>query len=137
MSFITWRENLGRPECPYMKRWVINFGLFAIRLHKWTASDDDRYLHDHPWNFLIFVLKGRYTDIYKITENTTSGNILCAGRVYFRKAEYRQFFSSEQSPVWTLVISGHKKRKWGFWVNGKFKKANKYFFEHAKLPCDL
>ena len=137
MNFITWGENLGRPECPYMKRWVINFWMFAIRLHKWTASDDDRYLHDHPWNFLIFVLKGQYTDIYKITENTTSGKILCAGRVYFRKAEYRHFVNIEQSPVWTLVISGHKKRKWGFWVNGKFKKANKYFFEHAKLPCDL
>jgi len=117
-----------------MRRWVINFGLFAIRLHKWTASDDDRHLHDHPWNFIIFVLKGWYADITNTEQS--KGEILVAGDIVFRKAEHKHFVSvSAGGPVWTLLLTGPQKRKWGFWVNGKFKKANKYFFEHKKHPC--
>ncbi len=60
---IRWKEPLGRPECPYMYRWVFNFGLFSIRVHHWLRSDDKRFFHDHPWSFISIVLKGGYTDV--------------------------------------------------------------------------
>lgn len=60
---IIWGQELGDPECPYMKRWVLNFGKFAIRLHHWIGSDDPRNFHDHAWDFYTFVLKGGYTDV--------------------------------------------------------------------------
>lgn len=61
---ITWGQRVGREECPYLRRWVLNLGrLGSIRLHHWYASDDDRALHDHPWWFATLVLKGGYADV--------------------------------------------------------------------------
>jgi len=60
---IIWGQELGDPECPYLKRWVLNFGKFAIRLHHWMGSDDPRNMHDHAWGFWTFVIKGGYTDV--------------------------------------------------------------------------
>lgn len=63
MNFITWREQLGDPECPYAERWILNFGpLGSIRLHRWFRSDDKRAKHDHPSDFVTLVLKGGYVD---------------------------------------------------------------------------
>lgn len=39
-KIIAWAEPLGRPECPYARRWVLNLGVFAIRIHHWIKSDD-------------------------------------------------------------------------------------------------
>lgn len=60
---IRWAEPLGKPECPYMFRWVFVFFGFSIRLHHWIRSDDKRFFHDHPWSFITLVLKGQYTDV--------------------------------------------------------------------------
>lgn len=64
MKLLTWKEPLGRPECPYMVRWVLNLGpLGSIRLHHWWRSDDRRAKHDHPADFVTLVLKGSYDDL--------------------------------------------------------------------------
>lgn len=60
---ITWGQRCGLPECPYLRRWVFNFGVGSVRVHHWTGSDDSRHLHDHAWWFLTFVVRGGYTDV--------------------------------------------------------------------------
>src|SRR4051812_20885395 len=60
---IRWNEPLGKPECPYLKRWVFVFFGYSIRIHHWIRSDDKRFFHDHPWGFLTIVLKGSYIDV--------------------------------------------------------------------------
>lgn len=126
------RQRLGRPECPYMERWVLNLGLFSIRLHHWFRSDDKRAEHDHPSWFLTLILKGSYTD---------QGELLTPGTVRFRRATYRHVVDVTSGGVWTLLIFGRKTRDWGFWVrraSGKLKwtKSNKYFLENGHHPCD-
>jgi hypothetical protein len=37
---------------------------------------------------------------------------------------------------WTLLLTGPKVRRWGFWVSKKFKKSNKYFLGHGSHPCE-
>lgn len=124
------REAIGLPECPYMRRWVLDFGLFAIRIHHWTASDDARHFHDHPWPFLTFVLRGSYTDA-----SPAGADTLRAGSIRFRPANHRHTVQIHR-PTWTLVITGHPSRRWGFWVNGKLLKRDKYFAVHGHHPCD-
>src|SRR4051794_15603879 len=65
---IIWGQRLGKPECPYMRRWVLNFYWFSIRLHHWYSSDDQRYPHDHPWWFVSMVLSGGYMDVTEVGE---------------------------------------------------------------------
>lgn len=121
-----WGQLLGNPKNPYMKRWVFDFKLFSIRIHHWLASDDLRYPHDHAWNFLTIILKGGYTDI------SPSGNdVVKAGNIRYRKATHQHSVKVNPSGCWTLMLTGPEFRKWGFWVDGKFRKRNKYFFEHG------
>lgn len=51
---------------PYLHRWYIfrskRLGVF---LHKFVRSDEDRALHDHPWNFFGIVLKGGYMEHFE------------------------------------------------------------------------
>jgi hypothetical protein len=115
----------------YCRRWYIETSIGSIRLHHWLKADDDRYFHDHPWSFITFVLKGGYTDI------TPEGNEYMSTRmIKFRKAIHRHTVKPDEGGCWTIVISGPKIRKWGFWVNSKFKKANKYFLEHGIHICN-
>lgn len=129
MYFI-WREKLGLPECPYLIRWVADFDWFSIRLHHWIASDDDRAFHDHPWWFLTLVLRGGYTD-----RSDTGDDALSFGSIRFRRAQHKHTAVVNQGGCWTLLLCGPESREWGFWVNGKFRKRNKFFFEHGHHPC--
>ena len=50
---------------PYLERYYL-FGLFDrhVYVHRFTDSDPDRGLHDHPWNrALSLVLTGGYREI--------------------------------------------------------------------------
>lgn len=128
---VKWGERLGREECPYLRRWGIVAGAFSVRVHHFYRSDDARFHHDHPWWFLTIVLKGGYTDSSEQGEDH-----LRAGSIRFRSATHRHTVFTDPGGVWTLILTGPNTRTWGFWVNGKFKKANKYFFEHGHHPCD-
>jgi hypothetical protein len=83
-----WGEWLGRPECPYLRRWAFNVGLFSIRVHHFMRSDDARAHHDHPWWFLTLVLRGAYYDISQGPEGEVIDH-LTPGSIRFRPALHR------------------------------------------------
>ena len=118
------REKLGRPENPYLTRWVFDFWLFSVRLHKWTDSDDTRNPHCHEWDFITLVLWGSYIDV-----SESGYDYLKAGSIRFRHAEHRHYVVLNSKTCWSLLITGRTRRVWGFWVKGKFRKRNKYFHE--------
>lgn len=128
---LTWGEKLGNPECPYIKRWVIDFWFFSIRLHHWLSSDDQRNFHDHPWWYLSLVLKGGYTD-----RNPEDSIRRTPGSINFFPATHQHTVLVDKGGCWTLLITGREKRTWGFWVGKRFRKRNKYFFEHGHHPCE-
>jgi len=126
-----WRRPGGLPECPYFYRWLLDFGVFAIRLHKWVGSDDDRAWHDHPWWFLTFVLSGGYKDI-----SLDGVDVLTRGSWRFRSAHHRHTVQLIKTPTWTLLITGPPIRRFGFWVGDKLIRRDKYFAEHGHHPCE-
>lgn len=134
MKFLTWNQYLGRKECPYMRRWVFNFGLFSIRVHNWFYGDDPRALHDHPWDFFVFVLKGSYVDI------TETGREDMPRWAYkYRPALHKH--TVDTKGCWTLLFCGSEKRDWGFYDltnagNIRFLKASRYFRKRGHHPCN-
>jgi hypothetical protein len=39
---------------PYLHRWyLVRRPEFGVFIHKFIRSDEDRALHDHPWNFFV------------------------------------------------------------------------------------
>ncbi len=129
---IRWNEPLGKPECPYMYRWIINFGSASIRLHHWKKPDDLRYPHDHPGWFITLVLKGSYDDI------SSDGTIdhLSRFSIRFRRATHAHSVKPAPEGCLTLLICGKKTRNWGFWIGSKFKRPLKYFDKYGHPPCE-
>lgn len=130
MRIFTWREKLGKTECPYLIRWCLNLWLFSVRLHHWIASDDQRNPHDHSWWFITLVLSGGYTDI------TEKEEWLPAWSIRLRRPQHAHKVLVPAGGCWTTLLTGPPQRKWGFYVGKKWKKANKYFFENGAHPCD-
>lgn len=122
----------GLPECPYFTRLVADCGAFSVRLHYWRNDDDDRANHDHPCWFWTLVLWGGYDDLQP------GGSIdrLHIGSIRFRPATHQHRVRLRWRPTITLLITGPHDRKWGFWVNGKLMKRDKYFAEQGHHPCD-
>lgn len=130
-------EELGRGECPYLRRWVLDFKFSSLRLHHWMASDDQRHPHDHPWWFWSLVLRGRMTECPANVDPLRPGKLREVGSLEFFQAEHRH--SVRVTPgegCWTLLLTGPEKRVWGFWVNGRFRKRNKYFYMKQHHPCE-
>lgn len=138
---VRWAEALGKSECPYMFRWVFIFFGFSIRVHKWIRSDDKRFMHDHPWSFVTFVLKGEYTDV------SPSLDVFCepqepiretlkAGSFKYRASHHRHYVDVPKGGAWTLVITGRPKRKWGFWIDGnRLFRPLRFFNKYGHPPC--
>jgi hypothetical protein len=149
-----WHDQLGRAECPYIRRWIVDLGpLGSIRLHHWLTDDDGRALHDHPWGFLTLVLSGSYVDIhepswiqrhgYLHSERLYRGllrrEVMSRGALRWRPAYHTH--TVHTTGAWTILWAQPKKRNFGFrvWdarINGvKWLKANKYFGRHGLPPC--
>jgi hypothetical protein len=154
---LKWGQRLGDPECPYMRRWALLFGVGSIRLHHWYRSDDKRAPHDHPWGFVTVVLRGSYTDVSfplvpwtwsRATGSPSPGvlwgerrDVLRAGSVRRRPAQHVHTADVAAGGCWTLVLTGPNRRVWGFWArradgSARFRKSNKWFFEMGHHPCD-
>lgn len=128
---LTWGEYLGRSECPYLRRWVLETPFGSLRIHHWLSSDDDRNFHDHPWWFITLVLSGEYTDV-----SPQGRESMTPGRIRFRPALHKHTVEVKPPGCWTIVLTGSHVRFWGFHVGGKFVKSNKYFLEHGHHPCN-
>lgn len=132
---IRWKEPLGKIECPYAYRWVFIFFGYAIRIHKWLRSDDARYLHDHPWWFYTFVLKGSYTDVYEDNDGTRKEDHLKRFDFRYRSSSHKHYVKVPKEGCITILFTGKPIRKWGFYIEDKFKRPLKYFDKYGHPPC--
>lgn len=104
---------IGGEANPYLRRWyVLSTPWFRIYLHNILRSDDDRALHDHPWNNVSIILKGEYTEL---PGEWGHGQVYGAGSIIFRKAETaHRLVVDAGTSMWTLFLTGRYRRKWGF-----------------------
>lgn len=105
-------------DTPYCWRWVINFGLFSIRLHHWVGSDIHE--HTHPYWMLIWCISGGYIDIHDSVCDK-----VYAPAIRFRKHTHRHRVITNNA--WTLLITGPKIHKWWLYRDGKKFKPAEYF----------
>lgn len=95
----------------YLSRWYVipRNRFFNIYMHKFTGSDDDRALHDHPWYSLSFLLKGELKEhmFHKVRFVPWLFPIL-------RSAKMAHRLELIKGPAVTLFITGPKIRAWGF-----------------------
>ena len=105
----------------YMGRWWVlkerAWFPWAARLHHITRPDNERHLHDHPYDFRTLILQGAYDEV------DIFGNYVPrqSGTSYARRAhEYHRIVAmGAVSGAWTLFIYRHRKvsNPWGFLVD--------------------
>ena len=115
----------------YLRRWrILQTPWFAIYLHKIATPDKDRDLHDHPWPFVSLVLRGGYDEVLcEHPENDAINGYRPIGRIVrrgwlslgFRRAtDAHRIVRLHRDPTWTLVLTGPRRRSWGFYTESGY-----------------
>jgi hypothetical protein len=122
---------------PYMDRYMLSLG-FQLRLHKFWRGDDDRAPHDHMWTFWTFpfasyvelvaspgatgyfendrdwwTYESRVVEKFRFHRRDIGFKHIVVGRLDESNLSLYPRISRE--PFWTFVVTGPKKREWGFW----------------------
>ncbi|TZG24895.1 cupin domain-containing protein [Sphingomonas montanisoli] len=103
---------IGPADNPYLLRWWImprNEGC-NLYLHQILRDDDDRALHDHPWENTSYLIEGAYREI------TPDGILIRqAGDVVTRSATaLHRLELIGGKPCVSIFMTGPKVREWGF-----------------------
>lgn len=96
----------------YLRRWwVMPRNLYCnVYLHEILRSDDDRALHDHPWDNSSWLIEGEYI------EHLVGGpRVRRAGDFVSRRAaSLHRLVIPEGGRAVSLFCTGPKVREWGF-----------------------
>lgn len=108
--------NLDRPEETYLWRLrIIQTPWFGVYLHRMDGPDSRWTLHDHPWSFVSFVLRGGYIE-RRLDPHDRSFHRRLVQRVnVMRTHDAHAITRLLRIPTWTLVFVGARRRTWGYW----------------------
>ncbi|OEC62122.1 hypothetical protein A7D21_26830 [Pseudomonas sp. AP19] len=104
---------------------------WSFRVHHIMRPDEDRDLHDHPWNARTIILRGSYVESRFADERSKHRLIDCqTGEAHtlitrrtgdtarLNHGEYHRIASVSAGGVVTLFITSKWRGDWGFLVNG-------------------
>lgn len=101
--------DFDNPRRNYLTRLrIIQTPWFGIYLHRFDGVDTPT-LHDHPWPFVSFVLRGGYQEA---TSYESSRVIRWINAKRATDTHYIAFL--QRIPTWTLVLVGRRRRTWGY-----------------------
>lgn len=122
---------------------ILQTPLFGIYLHKLCGPDPRDTLHDHPWSFVSFILKGGYVENIPCGCNFEHCDYYSVPRHIYRmnvkryNNSYHWISELNRTPTWTLVFVGRRRRVWGYLDrDGKRTDFDKHEFNdqyHAAL----
>lgn len=120
----------------YLERWGIQApAIGGIFVHRMGAPDPGTHLHDHPYAFVTIPLVGGYTEEraearqaprYAAIAEQFIDTALHGHREHrrtliprlFRLDEAHRIVELDRAVVWTLVLLGPRRRRWGFYMPG-------------------
>lgn len=134
-----WLFNPYPPKSDGAKRRWGNW-LPSVRLHRILRADQDRHLHDHPWNARTFILRGWYRELRQVKVKTSAGMYTTTVRRLrepghtgaLRFGEYHRITQVSPGGVWTLFITWRHRGTWGFLVDGKKVPWREYLAANEK-----
>lgn len=108
-------------------------GYASIRLHRIMRPDHDRDLHNHPFAYRTFILRGFYTETYADgLDGAPCGRGLLRGDTATGSPRhYHRIDAVSEGGVWTLFCMTRNTDKWGFAVGGRFVEATRYLLRHG------
>jgi hypothetical protein len=108
-----WLFNPYPPDSSGKGSW-----LPSVRLHRIVLPDQDRHLHDHPWDARTFILRGWYIED-RVGDDGPCFMRSAGTTAALRFGEYHRITRLSPGGVWTLFITWRYRGTWGFLVNGR------------------
>jgi hypothetical protein len=118
------KEIISKDGLVHFRRWrILATPWFNIYIHNILRSDEEAHPHDHPWNFLSFILKGGYTEawlpFYEDVAYRNGVPLLNStrkpGTVVYHDAKDFHKLTLLKDSAWTLVFTFGKRRPtWGY-----------------------
>lgn len=109
---------IGPADNPQVLRWwaIPRNPVSNVYIHRFLRSDDDRALHDHPWNNTSWVLSGEYLEHLADGESATryTGDVITRTALRPDGTGTPHRVELVTDPVLTLFFTGPIIREWGF-----------------------
>lgn len=107
---------------PYLCRYkLFRSKSFKVFIHHILRSDEDGELHDHPWNFVSFILWSGYIEVLP-----WGSRLLRAWSLVKHRATDAHRLIMDR-PAWTLVFVTGKNRTWGFHTKAGWMSYKDFF----------
>ena len=93
-------------EVHFRRYRLIQTKWFAVYIHQILRSDQDRDMHDHPWNFTSVILEGAYREAFSYPPLFDKVYVrdYYSGDVIEHKAEDAHKLTLVSDQVWTPSI---------------------------------
>lgn len=152
--FLNFLDTIGRKRIildreskePYLIRYYLFLKdrkkfPFNIFIHRFLLSDLSD-LHDHPFPYFTFILKGGYWEwipIYNELSQITGETKVWRGCGHFRFCKANSYHRVEIEPdvdCWTLFMPGPQIREWGFLTHVDWKFETQQWIQHDQYIVD-
>jgi hypothetical protein len=114
------KEIVSKKGELHFQRWrIISCKWLAIYIHKIYKEDNDKHLHNHPWNYWNMILSGGYGEASMLYNQVVYHNMLPFSSSIRKHDRYHKI-STIFKPTTTLFITSGRKYDWGYDVDGEF-----------------
>ena len=112
LSWWPWQKQIGWKEIgeDFIRFTLLKTPWFRVYLHRLVAPQWHPKCHDHPWDFISFVIWPGYVEEHdNVMEWRGPGSVLK------RPAEWQHnVITLEDAVSWSIIVTGPKRRAWGF-----------------------
>ena len=124
MIFKKIKEIISKDGVLHFRRWqVLGTPWFTINLHGIYHEDEERDLHNHPFDFISIVLFGSYTE--KLNSGKTNERKIF--NIAKRKSDvFHKIEKLHSKKIFTLNLMWNRKKEWGYLVDGKLIEHDLY-----------
>jgi hypothetical protein len=114
------RLTLSHNGHRFLERWgLVHERLGGFYLHNIADADPGLDLHDHPWTFASFILRGGYTEEFAEDARQPHRTVTrFCNRWSFHRVPlgHAHRITSARPGTWSLVLRGPTRRVWGFFI---------------------
>lgn len=121
MEILKWVKEIKSKEGElHFKRFsIFACRYFSIYIHHIYKADQDKHLHNHPWNYVSMVIKGSYL------EQSVAGvnHIMPFSFNYAKRNRFHKILKLNDEKVISIFITGKRHKTWGYNVDN-------FYIEH-------
>lgn len=89
---------------------------WSARLHHIVRPDHDRDLHNHPFSYRTYVVKGWYEELYLDPQGIKRHRRISAGETSYSGGAWHRITRVSPGGVWTVFVMDKNHGEWGFRV---------------------